>query len=428
MKIDLSAAAIQAFTRPRARLSYWDEAHVFPRYDGWSVANLAASVAVWLGVQPGPEQLPPLQEASVFGSEFDHVVIVLIDGVGDAQLRWLRTVIPDNPYFRRIEDEGVETRLTSIVPSSTAAATTSIWTGVPAGRHGLIGYDTFLKQYGLVVNFLTYSPVSLVSKSGLIELTGKPAEEMIDAETMGEVLTRQGIASRSYLPIAISSSCLTRAQMRGSRVVPYRGFADLFASVYETMSAEAERRSLDFIYYNDIDTYNHLYGMTNERVRQGVDEFLADLDRLIARLRAGKIGRTLVLLTADHGHIPTTPDPSRDMKNQPELIDTLTLRPTGENRLTYFYPRAGKVEAFLREIAGRYPGEFSLVPSETFLADGFFGPPPYHPDVRNRIGEYIAIAHGNSFLWWNPRPDRLRSRHGGLSAEEMIVPFIGCRV
>ena len=71
---------------------------------------------------------------------------------------------------------------------------------------------------------------------------------------------------------------------------------------------------------------------------------------------------------------------------------------------------------------------FSLVPSETFLADGFFGPPPYHPDVRNRIGEYIAIAHGNSFLWWNPRPDRLRSRHGGLSAEEMIVPFIGCRV
>ena len=237
MKIDLSAAAIQALTRPQARLSYWDEAHVFPRYGGWSVANLAASVAVWLGVQPGPEQLPPLQEASVFGSEFDHVVIVLIDGVGDAQLRWLRTVIPDNPYFRRIEDEGVETRLTSIVPSSTAAATTSIWTGVPAGRHGLIGYDTFLKQYGLVVNFLTYSPVSLMSKSGLIELTGKPAEEMIDAETMGEVLTRQGIASRSYLPIAISSSCLTRAQMRGSRVVPYRGFADLFASVYETMSA-----------------------------------------------------------------------------------------------------------------------------------------------------------------------------------------------
>ena len=85
MKIDLSAAAIQALTRPQARLSYWDEAHVFPRYDGWSVANLAASVAVWLGVQPGPEQLPPLQEASAFGTEFDHVVIVLVDGVGDAQ-------------------------------------------------------------------------------------------------------------------------------------------------------------------------------------------------------------------------------------------------------------------------------------------------------------------------------------------------------
>ena len=427
MKIDLSEQAYRNLTQPRSEPAYLRPEFVFPRYDGRSVANIAASVAAWLGADPGEKQLPPLQETGVFGSDFDHVVIVLIDGVGDTQLRWLRDMIPDNPFFLLTNDEGVETRLTSIVPSSTAAALTSIWTGAPAGAHGLIGYDTFLKSYGFVVNYLAYSPVTLMRSTGLVEMAGTPAEDMFEVETMGEILSRQGIISRSYLPIAISTSCLTRAQMRGSTVVPYRSFSDLYTTVRQNIVAAAETRSLDFVYYNDIDTYNHQKGMTDERVWLAVDQYLIGLHRLITQLKKEKIGKTLVLVTADHGHIPNTPDPNRDLNRRPEFLDTLTLRPTGENRLTYFYPKIRKVDEFIRLIEANWPGEFTLVPSETFLADGFFGPGPFHPDVENRIGEFIAIAHGASYFWWPYRPDRLQSRHGGLTADEMIVPLIGYR-
>lgn len=428
MKLDRTSEIIRELTSPHPEFPYLDETLVYPRYDGRSIVNLAATFSRYLGAEPGRDQLPPLLDEWLFGSDFDHVLVVLIDGIGDKQLGWLRTMIPENPYFKRVEADGIETRLTSIVPASTAAATTSIWTGVPAGRHGLIGYDTFLKQYGLVVNFLAYSPISLMTKPGLIELTGKSAEEMIDVETMGEILTRQGIRVRSYLPIAISTSCLSRAQMRGAEILPYRGFADLFASAQQKLSADANGKSLDFIYYNDFDTYNHLYGMTDERIWRGVDDFLRGLDRLISALQAERIGRTLVLLTADHGHIPTTPDRRRDWNYQPELMNLLTLRPTGENRLTYFYPKSRKGDELIRRIETVYPGEFNLVDSERFLNDGFFGTGTLHPDVENRIGDLIAIAKGDAFFWWNPRPDRLHSRHGGLSADEMIVPLIGLRL
>lgn len=428
MKLDRTNEIMTELTRPRPEFPYLDGSLVYPRYDGRSVANLAAAIARYLGAEPGRDQLPPILDAPLFGLDFDHVLVVLVDGIGDKQLRWLRSMIPDNPYFRRVEAEGVETRLTSIVPASTAAATTSIWTGVPAGRHGLIGYDTFLKQYGLVVNFLAYSPISLMTKPGLLELTGTTAEEMIDVETMGEILTRQGVSVRSYLPIAISGSCLTRAQMRGAEIIPYRGFADLFASAQDKLSANANGKSLDFIYYNDFDTYNHLYGMTDERIWRGADDFLSGLDRMIAALQTKQVGRTLVLLTADHGHIPSTPDRRRDWNYQPELMNLLTIRPTGENRLTYFYPRSRKEDELIRRIEEVYPGEFNLVDSERFLNDGIFGTGAFHPDVRNRIGDLIAIAKGTAFFWWNPRPDRLQSRHGGLSADEMIVPLIGLQL
>ena len=83
MKIDISAQTHQKLTQARSELPYLRPEFVFPRYDGFSVANIAASVAGWLGAEAGENQLPPLQDAGVFGSDFDHVVIVLIDGVGE---------------------------------------------------------------------------------------------------------------------------------------------------------------------------------------------------------------------------------------------------------------------------------------------------------------------------------------------------------
>jgi len=133
----------------------------------------------------------------------------------------------------------------------------------------------------------------------------------------------------------------------------------------------------------------------------------------------------LVLVTADHGHIENTPDPNRDIKNHPELMHNLMIMPCGENRLTYFYPKSGKDTAIRNYIEETWPDDFYLVSGQELIADGIFGTAAFHPDLDNRIGEWVAIARGYAYFWWPNRPDKLYSRHGGLSDQEMIVPLMG---
>ena len=44
-------------------------------------------------------------------------------------------------------------------------------------------------------------------------------------------------------------------------------------------------------------------------------------------------------------------------------------------------------------------------------------------DLANRIGDLIAIPHGNAYLWWVNRANVMQGRHGGLHPDEMLVPL-----
>jgi len=57
------------------------------------------------------------------------------------------------------------------------------------------------------------------------------------------------------------------------------------------------------------------------------------------------------------------------------------------------------------------------------LDSGLFGNGPHKENVRDRLGDLIAIARGDAYLWWAPKQNIMAGRHGGLSREEMLVPF-----
>ncbi len=406
------------------QFNYLDPGMILPVYDGLSTVNLPASVCSWLGCDPGAF-LPRLTNESAYGNRFRHVVMVIIDGLGAYQMQSVRERLPENQWLKRIEDEGITTMLTSIVPSSTSAALTSIWNGKTAGQHGLAGYEMWLREAGMVVNYLPYSPVALAGKQGLIAEAGFPPEKMFPGRTLGAVLSESNIISRSHMPIMLANSNLTRAQMTGTSVIPYRRFGDLWENVVEHLERDASKTTFESIYWNDLDTYNHLMGMQNQRVFSDLNDFLTGLEGVVRRLSAMNIGETLILVTADHGHIENTPDPDKDLKSHPVLMNNLLILPCGENRLTYLYPRTGKEAAVKSYIQETWPEEFHIVNGAELIAQGVYGPTPHHPDIENRIGSLVAIARGRSYFWWPNRPDRLHSRHGGLSWQEMIVPLSG---
>ena len=104
------------------------------------------------------------------------------------------------------------------------------------------------------------------------------------------------------------------------------------------------------------------------------------------------------------------------------------MQPTGENRMAYLYLRPGQYEEMTGYLNRTWPDQFTLVDPATAVAAGLFGPGQPHPRLLDRLGDVMAVARGSAYWWWADKENRLHGRHGGLSPDEMLVPFLAGRL
>ena len=116
-----------------------DEPYVLPDYDGACVANIVPALLEW------PEAAPWLPTPVV---DANQVVLLVLDGLGWEQLQERRRLAPTLCSM-------AGGPITTIVPSTTATAMTSITTGLPPGEHGVVGYRIWVD--GDVLNILRWS-------------------------------------------------------------------------------------------------------------------------------------------------------------------------------------------------------------------------------------------------------------------------------
>src|SRR4051812_37599751 len=117
-----------------------------PAFGHRSIAEVLTSAAASLGV-PGFENKLGLPAAS-------RVCVVLADGLGR---NLLKQKAAHTPFLRSVVQAGqgeVPVWLDSAFPSTTAAALSSFGTGLPAGQHGMVGYDVLDPDQDKVVNLL----------------------------------------------------------------------------------------------------------------------------------------------------------------------------------------------------------------------------------------------------------------------------------
>jgi hypothetical protein len=57
-----------------------------------------------------------------------------------------------------------------------------------------------------------------------------------------------------------------------------------------------------------------------------------------------------------------------------------------------------------------------------------FGPGQPHPLLSERLGDLMVLSRGSAYLWWADKENILIGRHGGMSADEMLVPFLAAKL
>ena len=427
---DLAAEYLPLLRKNRlSHLALTEEA-VFPYYSGWSILNVPFSLCTWfdippLGLQPPAPLLHPA--ASAIGKNVRTVALILMDALSLFRLqRWMGDGVA--PIWGELAEEGLLLPLTSVSPSTTSSALASLWTGVPPSVHGIVGYEMWLKEYGLVANMILHSPMSFNHDAvGLLVKAGLQPEEFLSAARLGQHLSDHGVQVYAYQHHSIVHSSLSQMLLKGASRRAFGTATDLWVNVRQFVESQIAQKSYLFIYWSELDSFSHRYGPDDERVAAEFSAFSQAFQKMfLDRMRPS--GETLIILMADHGQVYTPQNPNFDLRNHPEFINLLHILPTGENRLAFLYVRPGQTKAVRAYVDSRWPGQFTLLTSAEVVQAGLFGDGEHHPRLKERVGDFLLVAHGDNYLWWAGKENQMLGRHGGLSPDEMIVPFLAVRI
>jgi hypothetical protein len=398
---------------------------LLPAYNGYSILNLPSSLCQYLGAE-GIGAGPLADELLVRLGAGRRVLLILMDAL---PLQHLRRWMADGsaPVWNTLAQQGFLAPLTSVVPSTTSAALTSLWTGRSPAEHGVAGYELWLKEFGVVANMLQHSPMSFQGDPGSLARAGFNPETFLPFQTLGAHLAAQGEQVFVHQHYSISRSSLSQ-MLFNKKDVAVQAFgtaSDLWVNLRHLFESRAGERLFAWVYWGEVDAFSHRYGPDDERTAAEFAAFSIAFERLfLGRLSPAARKDTLVVLLADHGQVPTFPDPHYDLRSHPGLARRLHILPTGEHRLMYLFIRPGQTEAVREYLERTWLNQFAVLDPGYAVEAGLFGPGAPHPRLLDRLGDSIVLARGNAYLWWGDKDDHLYGRHGGLHPDEMLVPFL----
>jgi predicted AlkP superfamily pyrophosphatase or phosphodiesterase len=364
------------------------EQPVLPSYGGACISNIVPAL-----LAPGDET-PAWMPAAALDAE--QVVLLVIDGLGWQQLEARRPLAPTLAAM----DGGP---ITTVAPSTTATALTSITTGVAPGEHGIVGYRMAVN--GEVLNVLRWTTSTGDARSSL-----PPQKLQGLVPFMGHrppVVTRAEFAETGF----------TQAHLDGVRFVGYRTLGTLVAEIAR-LAASGE--PFVYAYYEGLDKVSHEYGLGAH-----YDSELGWIDHLVAEVLAALPPGAVLLVTADHGQVEVGPNV---LELPSDVISHVSMQ-SGEGRLRWLHARPGRASALLEAASGSLGTDAWVRSRDEAIAEGWFGP-SVPESVATRYGD-VLLAARTDVAFHDPAdtgPYTLIGRHGSLTAAEMLVPLLAMPV
>ncbi len=309
---------------------------VRPDYQN-SIACLPNSVLKHFGVCDGRQRrtLPLMDRA--LEQDYQNIVVLLLDAMGTQTI--LDNLAPDGFFARHLAGS-----FHSVFPPTTVAATTSAATGLQPVEHSWLGWDCYYP--GIDKNVTVFRN----TESG----TDLPAAEFPVAETfcpyrsVVELLREQGCQAYTVTPF----------------VEPFPGD---FPTILDTITGLCRKPGKKYIYsyWKEPDSTMHDTGCRSPQTRQ----IMAQLERQVEAF-AGALQDTLLIITADHGHIDAG---GVALEDYPRLRDCLLRAPSIEPRAVNFFVKPGMEDRFCREFTAEFGENFLLLSRQQVKQLQLFG-------------------------------------------------------
>ena len=361
-----------------------------PDYDN-SILGIPNSILAHYGATPHHTPLPILSKQMSKG--YKNIVLLILDGMG---IEILKTHAPDGFLMKNCV-----AGISSVYPCTTTSAITTFETGLTPLEHGWLGWSMYFKEIGKCVDLFTGHHTGTENMATEKNIAWKTA----GYKNLFDQITKADPSVGCY------------------RVSPYsdKYQTDTNEAVCKHIKTLCKKDGRKYIsaYHFQPDTDIHEYGCNCERVKADVVLFDMQIQKL-----ADNLNDTLLIITADHGQ---TDVEELMVENFPEINECLAVPLTREPRSLSFYIKPEYLEIFPKRWEHRFGNDFMLMTSAEALEKGFFGKGTPHSRIKDFLGDYVALATGNKFLWYRYKKGEahgFKAHHAGLRYEEMVVPLI----
>ncbi len=347
---------------------------LIPNYNHSSL-NIISSIRNNFGYSSKYDIIPNL-----FDKKYKRVVLLLLDGLG---VNVLNDNIPNGilakHYFSKVN---------CVFPSTTAASTTSIISGLTPLESGWTGWENYVSE--LNRDIVLFTGENYYTK----EKTGVTGYDLMPYEPFYSDMNIKGI---NILPDFNNNEAL--------KDILRRSLANLNGECYQ------------YVYYTYPDTLMHIYGEDTIEIKDILNSIENDIEDYVNKLPKD----TILIVTSDHGHINTK---SLNLYLNNRIMSLLERKPSNDARALVFKVSSDNKERFVKEFNNFYGSIYDLYESRNALA--FFGNnnDRINPRIKDFLGDYIAIGKSNYYFNYSNSNHIFKSHHAGMTKEEMEVPII----
>ncbi len=354
-----------------------------------NIVNISATLKAYFGCPDGKPVLPDLARA--LGGGYKNVVLLVLDGLGMYPLE-------RHPAEGGFLLGNIRRVLTSVFPSTTTNATTSIQTGAYPMEHGWFGWSLYFEELRRAVDIFV----------GVDSQTGEPVEAGYVRRRLPALpFYRQ--MNTDYTANVVVPSFWREEENRYVWTTP----EEMFSAIGTVCRKDGKQ--FVYAYCTQPDSVMHRYGVSSEEAGAVIGTLSRGVEALCSSLKD-----TLLIVTADHGQIDISG--CFELYRDEELLRLLEWPPYLEARASAFKVKEDCTKAFADLFREKYGKDFALMRTEELIGENYFGGETV-TDRARLLGDYIAVGTSDKTMKLTPRSHDFKGHHTSLT-EEMLVPLI----
>lgn len=399
---------------------------VYPQYQSNCISNIPNTILGLFGAKGAPAS-PLTPRLNLDAKHYRKIVLLVVDGLGFNQyLNHYQT----NPFLKRLPEAGEVFPLTSVYPSQTTNALTTLNTGLTPQQHGLFEYFIYLKETG-IINALRFERIG-TKKSRLTD-QGYDPRIMYNGGNIQQKLEAEGIKTYIHMHESNASAACTKLVFEGSTIIPSYKTSDAIVKLRKSLEQNSGSAYF-FVHLETLDTISHEYGPESEEYDAELRAITFLLQKeLVEKITLQAAKETLLLVTADHGEVQVDPQQTTYLRlDSPSIRNAeigkhrKKIMPTGSPRDIFLHVKPQKLEETKEALQQSVGHKAHIVEMQEALKSGLFGYGETSNDFLERTGNLLVLPFAGETIWFEHRSGRkirLLGQHGGLSPDEMLVPF-----